>query len=906
MDYPIACRELALLRAEGDAALRLRQVRAALLERGEASLPCVEGLDGHLVARWLYRTWLEEHADWGPLVCVHRDHWEAGALDWVETASGGWIHLGDGISPTRALRERAQAVGALLLVQDASEVLTAPPSWVDALCELDLWHGVASDPGLSALRRSLLSHCRAEAVAVHLVGEPGVGKGALVGWAHAQLDDRPLSVLSGAQGRWSPGQWLLAKGIGELGEAQKTHLTEALRHLEPPPRRRLTAQAADRPQDPALESLVGRSAALTEVLDKVLKLAPSRLPVLLQGEPGVGKELLARAVHRASGRRGAFVALDVGAIAENLAESMLFGHRKGAFTGADRDRKGAFRSAEGGTLFLDELGNLSPALQIRLLRVLQEGQVQPLGFDKPIKVDVRVVAASNADLRSMVRRGTFRADLLGRLDAATMRVPPLRERLEDLEILGRVFLERQWGQPAPEPWCSPQANQALLQHNWPGNIRELNNVLSLAATMTPPGSTIEARHLGPLAPRNRRRVPVLTTHNSEGREGWGLDRAQVQRLTLTSLRVPALRDRSSASRRAAVLDVLGQRPVAPAVLRLLEESPWWGNFPELRATLSALRRLPPGPLGLSAIQEHMPHLAHPVGAAPIRTLLVPRRDALGRVVGLTQNFEASALLVGRVSGVEGLSRAARSGDARSAMWLRELKARVGDGLVACLDLSLLPRISRAHLLVTRSQSGLRLHRMPATGLAVQVRSLGPQQQMQSLAQGEVGELGPAAAVQFLSQSGRVYLEMFLFAGAVAYEEFSAWALRDNGGDEALPSATVLQTRAESSVPRPSVGGALRVWGLDVAEIEALNSAVMSFRGGQLKQHVLMSLQGAKAQRLHAFFKQAPRFSQYLVRLYELPENKPLRRDLRQRLQRDSERELRLSLLPRGLRRCVEH
>jgi transcriptional regulator with GAF, ATPase, and Fis domain len=701
------------------------------------------------------------------------------------------------------------------------------------------------------------------------------------------------------------GEWLLAREVGELGEEQRAELLEALATLEPPARRHARRAAPRRrPDHPALEALVGQSAALVEVLEQVLALAPSRLPVLLQGEPGVGKELLARAVHRASGRSGAFVALDMGAMPEALAESALFGHKKGAFTGASQDRRGAFRSADGGTLFLDELGNLSPALQAKLLRVLQEGRVQPLGQDQPIEVDVRVVTASNADVRSMVRRGLFREDLLGRLDAATVHVPPLRQRLEDLDLLARAFLAREWGAEAPEPWCSPEARGALLRHDWPGNVRELHNVLRLAATLASAGRCLEPSDLGPLSPWHQRRAPILTTHTSASREGWGMERAQVQRLTLTSLHVPPLRDRAPAARRAAVLSWLGGRPIEPDALRLLEEHPWWGNLSELQATLAVLEHAAPGPLDLDTVQRHLPHLMQATGFAPIRTLLVPRRGALGRVVGLTQDFEANALLVGRVSRLEDLARAERRGDARAAMWLRELERRAGEGLIACLDLGLLPRLSRAHLLVTRDAAGLCLHRLPGARLSVQATSLGQEQRLEEVSEGEQMSLGRAGAVRVLSPSGQTYLEMFLFAGAVAYEEFSAWALGLDQSQMSLMQATVSQTAGvEASRPSP-VSAGLRVWGLGPGEVEALNAAVASFRGGQLKQHTLLALSGGSTTRLRQFLEQAPRFSQYLVRLYELPENGRLRRDLRRRLRDDPEGELRLNLLPRGLRRCV--
>ena len=167
--------------------------------------------------------------------------------------------------------------------------------------------------------------------------------------------------------------------------------------------------------------------------------------------------MIARAVHTLSGRTGQFVALDMGALPESLAESELFGFRKGAFTGAERSRPGAFKTAEHGTLFLDEIGNLSPTLQVKLLRALAEGLVRPVGADRPERVSVRVVAATNADLDAEVRRGRFRADLLSRLNAAILRIPPLRDRMADLEALALHFLADERGPVRRRPWCSQEA-----------------------------------------------------------------------------------------------------------------------------------------------------------------------------------------------------------------------------------------------------------------------------------------------------------------------------------------------------------------------------------------------------------------------------------------------------------------
>jgi Response regulator containing CheY-like receiver, AAA-type ATPase, and DNA-binding domains len=221
-----------------------------------------------------------------------------------------------------------------------------------------------------------------------------------------------------------------------------------------------------------------RSRQLLEFLDRV---GPSEVPVLINGETGTGKELVARYIHSASGRKGAFVAVNCGAINENLAESELFGHEAGAFSGATGRRAGWFEEADGGTLFLDEIGDLPMPLQVKLLRALQEQEIVRVGSRKPIKVDIRLVTATNVDLEQAVDAGNFRLDLFYRINVAQARVLPLRERPLDImplvEHFRRLYAQRL---KIAEPMFSEAAVSALLDYAWPGNIRELENVVHLA------------------------------------------------------------------------------------------------------------------------------------------------------------------------------------------------------------------------------------------------------------------------------------------------------------------------------------------------------------------------------------------------------------------------------------------
>ena len=231
-----------------------------------------------------------------------------------------------------------------------------------------------------------------------------------------------------------------------------------------------------------LHGIVGSSAKIQDVLRMISRLKDTRTPVLISGESGTGKELVARAIHfRGSFANRPFVAVDCGSLVPTLIESELFGYEKGAFTGALRSKTGLFQSANGGTIFLDEIGELPLELQAKLLRVLQEKEIRPVGSNQKIKVDVRVVAATNRDLEAEYRNGTFRKDLYFRLNVVTVHLPCLRERRSDIPMLAHWFLDRH--APDNSMQVTNAAMKCLLQYDWPGNVRELENCIERAVAL---------------------------------------------------------------------------------------------------------------------------------------------------------------------------------------------------------------------------------------------------------------------------------------------------------------------------------------------------------------------------------------------------------------------------------------
>jgi len=268
--------------------------------------------------------------------------------------------------------------------------------------------------------------------------------------------------------------------------AQVRTLSRENKQLKREIRRRDTS-SADRP--------VGKNRSFVDILKLAETVAPTDSTILVTGESGTGKEVIARYIHQLSEREsGPFVSINCGALPESLLESELFGHVKGSFTGAVRDKEGLLVAAKGGTFFLDEVAEMSPSLQVKLLRALQEREVVPVGATEPINIDVRIIAATNRDLEHEIRRGNFRSDLYYRLNVISLHLPPLRERRDDVQLLAEHFLQRLRAERtagAAALAISEDAMRALQEYDWPGNVRELENALERAAILSAASGRID-------------------------------------------------------------------------------------------------------------------------------------------------------------------------------------------------------------------------------------------------------------------------------------------------------------------------------------------------------------------------------------------------------------------------------
>jgi len=308
-------------------------------------------------------------------------------------------------------------------------------------------------------------------------------------------------LLDEIQDRWPGLPVLLITAHGTIPDAVSATQRGAIGFLTKPLDKRELMEHVERAmqisagtvqRDDWRQEVVGSSMAMERTLAQAYRVAPSKVSVLITGPSGAGKEVIARAIHQASGRPGPFTALNAGAIPAELLESELFGHERGAFTGAAKERVGLFQSSEGGTLFLDEIGDMPPLLQVKLLRVLQDGQVRPVGSNQDVSVDVRIISATHRNLEQQIEEGGFREDLYYRLKVVHLTLPALAERREDIPLLVTHFLERLAPDPTVRKVFAPKAMEILVASQWPGNVRQLANVIEQTYALAP-GPVIGAR-----------------------------------------------------------------------------------------------------------------------------------------------------------------------------------------------------------------------------------------------------------------------------------------------------------------------------------------------------------------------------------------------------------------------------
>ncbi|WP_188236445.1 sigma-54-dependent transcriptional regulator [Sphingopyxis sp. LK2115] len=363
----------------------------------------------------------------------------------------------------------------ILLVEDDPAIAMIIRETLDDEC------GLLASVGSIAERNAWLAGHRPDLIITDVVLPDGDGIDSL---AHAGVDPATPVIVLSAQNTLDTA--VRATGIGSYDYLPKPFdLDELTSSVRAALQRRVEPAASDANPPADSHGLVGRAPAMQAVYRTIARLATNDLAVLILGESGTGKEVVARAIHATGLRRaGPFVAINMAAIPRELIEAELFGHEKGAFTGAHSRNAGRFEQAAGGTLFLDEIGDMPLEAQTRLLRVLQSNEYSTVGGSQPLRADVRVIAATHRDMRALVADGRFREDLFYRLNVIPVTLPPLRDRRSDIAALVRHFVEVGRGSGLPDRQFAPEAMQWLERHDWPGNVRELGNVVQRLAVLS--------------------------------------------------------------------------------------------------------------------------------------------------------------------------------------------------------------------------------------------------------------------------------------------------------------------------------------------------------------------------------------------------------------------------------------
>lgn len=907
---------------------------------GFALLPPFHGLTALVVARWLFRSWAAEAGAGRPFIHLDPRHLTDRADPRVleecfEQAARGWLFIDrgwEGLASAPALGERARAGGGLVLLAQEGPALSSPPGAVAALQALDHTHDVELDPTLIGIRAALLALCQRDSV-VLLSGPAGSGRHRLARWAHATLDDRPMVELRADRPeRPIPGRWTLVEEPGEGDPALTLPLVRRLDELDAAqrPAGPWEPEAPPRPNHPALSGIIGESPALRRVLHTAARVAPRSNAILVQGERGSGKEDLARAIHALSGRPGRLVTLDLSTCPDTLVDALLFGQERSAFTGAPA-RKGAFREADRGTLFIDEFGNIDTATQKKLLRAIQFGDIQPLGADRPTRVDVTVVAATNADLEQAARRGEVREDLLDRFARPDrLALPPLRERRGDVRLLADHFAATARGRPPPH---FDEESYALLEEwHWPGNIRELRGLVLAAvdlAAQDPAGDgVVRPEHLHHLSPEARRETPLLVL-SSEPVDGWaseaGLRRRHRALLDSRTLVVPPWAERAPAALQSQVLAGLQGRPIRTAALRRLLEGLRGAPLPGVHQSLLALGHGRPGPIGVPEVEAQLQH-HQPSDRRTLRFVLHPQIDDSGDVQGFIRDFDSSVVVVGRSVGWAKLDGPHRAAPApREAARKAEIERIAAGDTLSTLGLSHTAGLSREHFVIQREAGGLLLHSLPGVALPVVAGRIGAGG-LQAVSPGSPARLGAGGEVRVLGHSGEPLLHLYVFDGLVAWQD-GVLAVGDRMRGEGQDADTALPSPALSAQPRspsPAVSATEAPsnvvieptrrggppWKLSPAEEDALLELVTDVveSGAPLAPRIReyaerWSTDPARA-RLSGFLLRTLNWTQQFSRIASLEANQRLRDRLSQALADTPDPEAARALLPQRVREML--
>ncbi|MFT4974877.1 MAG: transcriptional regulator with AAA-type ATPase domain [Myxococcota bacterium] len=871
----------------------------AQLRTGAVVVDLLPVPDAVLLARAAFRTWIRSDPQAGELVHLDISHLpdeekaEAVISEALQQARGGWLLVtGDRSAWDKVWPAGLAKEAGVRLLRALPPPKTAPDGW-HLLCDADQHYLPAVDPALASLRAQLSALCQ-RGESILLRGEAGSGRRSLAAWAADEVGQSELAIIgSGAPPGPTTGRWMMFAEVEHLSGPLHKQLQQHLFQRQRPPRRRRWPEPAPPPLSrrsalKAFDAFTAYSAAMRATCERLSLLARSASVIFLFGEVGVGKSMLAEAIRVASGKHRPLVPVELHGISEDLAKSRLFGHKRGSFTGAHRDKDGALREAHHGVLFIDELDKIGSALQPLLNRVLDDGtgggtqrSFRPLGADRVDHVDVLIVAASNVHPDVLLGRG-FAADLMSRLRPTAVEIPPLRERdgeilllLEQLRAIKThpdpVHAARHGDDPSSAQPIDAAVRAALEAYAWPSNVRELK-ALAEELKRSVGSRSIRLSDLPPHIATAGRPQPLLLSGGralGEASGGWVLSPSiQPVLSTDADLHMPPLSARDSSLRRAA-LSLLQGRPIETAALNALVER-------ARGKPLGWLRRAVPGLLGagrvtLSAVQQALPLGAGDAGAFRVWWSPALSQGRAPQLVGMHRTFTLPRVLVGRApyetDSVE-----------------EKLTAITQGAPLERLGTPGFSSISRAHFLVSRTPE------------ALVIDNLG------TIPPDVVWHGGRRAVRVQLNRRGRCLLDLWFTLGedgeavmrsALALQPASPGGPTEiDGAEEEAPPSPASPVRTP---PAPS-----RAWALSLTERTLLHTLVSDAARSDVSfsSHIIRELAQVEGEPewawLRPYLLRHGRIVTQCVRLYQAVKNERMRRELKTRIGSDA------ALLPKQL------